>query len=224
MLLRPCEAQGYACPVVFSRFPCEDLSSLSPSRHFPTHSEVGSDPITCSDESPVSREGRSRRVGRIRHHGPSPLMCQSAPADLVPKWPQGVKTGHLHTASMHMSREHILLSPPLRNRGRLAPQLNQAQRDADSRRFLPGAPARLDGAVGTGREPGDVCLIEGWASHLPERCLLLCISGFHTDIRTTEDQLWGWRSSLRPERTTSALCRLVVFWKLSKNFCHLFWV
>ena len=59
MLLRPYEAQGYACPVVFSRFPCEDLSSLTPSRHFPTHSEVGSDPVTCSDESHVSLEGRS---------------------------------------------------------------------------------------------------------------------------------------------------------------------
>lgn len=59
MLLRPYEAQGYACPVVFSRFPCEDLSSLPLSRHFPTHSEVGGDPVTCSDQSHVSLEGRS---------------------------------------------------------------------------------------------------------------------------------------------------------------------
>ena len=59
MLLRPPEAQGYACPVVFSRFPGEGLSSLPPSRHFPTLSEVGGDPITCSGESHMSLEGQS---------------------------------------------------------------------------------------------------------------------------------------------------------------------
>ena len=82
-------------------------------------------------------------------------------------------------------------SPQVRNGSRLSPKLSQAQLDVDRRRFLLGAPARLLRAVETGRGSGDVSSIEGWTSHLPELCLLLCISGFHADIRTTEDDLWG---------------------------------